>query len=240
MKKTILITIVVGFAVAGCSNHNSTVMGPQASFRFIPTPPLDPANFVDVIDNPYLPLEAGVTRTYEADTPDGEEVTVDVATPDTKVILGVTTRVVHNTVTLDGSLIEETFEWYAQDKDGNVWYFGEDTKEFEDGQLATTEGSWEAGVDGAEAGIIMLADPHAGDQYIEENAPDVALDEARVISVSRSVEVPYGEFEDCLETKDFTDLEHGVSEFKIYARGVGLVEERDAAHHVIAELVSVE
>ena len=121
-------------------------------------------------------------------------------------------------------LIEDTFDWYAQDEEGNVWYFGEDTKELdENGNVVSTEGSWEAGVNGAEPGIIMLAEPKKGDKYQQENAPDVAEDMAQVIGFEDSVCVPYGCFEDVLVTKEWTPLEQGMVEHKYYAQGVGFI-----------------
>ncbi|MBI4563400.1 MAG: hypothetical protein HY716_01730 [Planctomycetes bacterium] len=117
------------------------------------------------------------------------------------------------------------FDWFAQDKDGNVWYFGEDSKEIEDGVVVSTEGSWEAGVGGAQPGILMLADPKVGISYQQEFAEGVAEDMARVKSLSESVTVPVGTFEGCIETMEWTPLEPGARESKFYAPGVGLVLE---------------
>ena len=129
---------------------------------------IDPANFVETVDNPYFPLTPGTTWVYEGES-DGEaernEVTV---TDETKTILGVTCVVVRDVVLIDGEIVEDTLDWYAQDADGNVWYMGEAVQDFEDGELVSTEGSWEAGVDGAQPGIIMLADPQVGDYYQQE------------------------------------------------------------------------
>ena len=165
---------------------------------------------------PLIPTEV---RTEGVPTRD-----VTTVTSDTKVILGVTTIVVHDQAYEDGVLVEDTFDWYAQDKDGNVWYFGEDTKELdENGNVISTEGSWEAGVDGAEPGIIMEANPKKGDKYQQEFAPDVAEDMAQVIGFEDSFCVPYGCFEDVLVTKEWTPLEKGVVENKYYAQGVGFL-----------------
>ena len=137
----------------------------------------DPCDFgIENIDNPYTTLTPGTTFTYESVTEEGTEEDIVVVTNETKEILGVTATVVRDTVTLDGELIEDTFDWFAQDKEGNVWYLGEDTKEYENGEVVTTEGSWEAGVDGAEAGIVMLADPQVGDTYRQEWYPGHAED----------------------------------------------------------------
>lgn len=185
----------------------------------------DPTNFAgDEIDNPYFPLEPGTTFIYRGEKDGAPTRDVMTVTFDTKEILGVTATVVHHLSYEDGVLVEDTFDWFAQDKDGNVWYLGEDTKELdENGNVISTEGSWEAGVDGAEAGIIMLADPKKGDQYQQENAPDVAEDMAKVLSFKDSLCVRYGCFEDVLVTKEWTPLEPGVVENKYYAKGVGFI-----------------
>src|SRR5262249_6971462 len=110
----------------------------------------------------------------------------------------------------------------AQDKDGNVWYFGEDTKAFDNGQVST-EGSWEAGVDGAQPGIIMEGHPQVGDAYRQEFARGVAQDRGQVLSLNESATVPYGSFQNCLKTKEFSDLEPGIVENKVYCSNVGQV-----------------
>jgi hypothetical protein len=201
-------------------------------------PVIQPADFVDTIDNPFLPLTPGQTLIYEADTPDGLEHIEVAVTYDTRTILGVACVVVHDTVTLDGQLIEDTFDWYAQDRDGNVWYFGEDSRTYENGVLVSTEGSWEAGVDSAKPGIVMEADPQVGDSYRQEYYVGVAEDTAEVVSLNESVTVPYGSFESCVETKDFTPLEPGVVEYKFYAAGVGQVLTLEGGVRV--ELIRIE
>lgn len=185
----------------------------------------DPDNFAgDPIDNPFFPLEPGTTFIYRGESEGAPTRDVMTVTSDTKEILGVATTVVYHLSYEDGVLIEETFDWFAQDKDGNVWYFGEDTKELdEDGNVISTEGSWEAGVDGAEAGIIMLADPKKGDKYAQENAPDIAEDMAQVIGFEDNVCVQYGCFDNVLVTKEWSPLERGVVEYKYYAEGVGFI-----------------
>jgi len=188
-------------------------------------PVINPDDFVDQIDNPYLPLVPGTTYIYEGVSEDGAERNEVQVTNDTKVIMNVTCIVVWDRVWLEGDLIEETFDWYAQDKDGNVWYFGEDSKEISNGVVVSTEGSWEAGVDGAQPGIVMLGTPAVGDEYRQEYYKGEAEDMAEVLSLTESVTVPHGSFDDCLVTKDWTPLEKGVAENKYYAQGVGLVKE---------------
>jgi len=185
---------------------------------------IDPNDFVDEVTNLYFPLEPGKTYLYRGESEGAPTRDVMIVTNETKAILGVTTTVVHHLSYEDGVLIEETFDWFAQDEEGNVWYFGEDTKELdEDGNVISTEGSWEAGVDGAEPGIIMLADPKKGDKYQQENAPDVAEDMAQVLGFEDSLCVRAGCFEHVLVTKEWSPLERGVVENKYYAPGVGFI-----------------
>jgi hypothetical protein len=143
-------------------------------------------------------------------------------TDQTRKVDGVTARVIHDRVTEDGELVEDTFDWYAQDKDGNVWYLGEATTEHADGKQST-KGSWEAGKDGAKAGLAMPASPEAGQRYQQEFYEGEAEDRAQVLSVDEQAEVPFGHFDDVLLTKDFTSLEPRILEYKLYARGVGPV-----------------
>jgi len=144
-------------------------------------------------------------------------------TAETKVILGISATVVHDIVTQDGQVIEDTFDWYAQDRSGNLWYLGEATEEFEDGVVVSTEGSWEAGVDGAQAGIILPGAPEVGLTYRQEYFAGQAEDAAAVLSLDERAEVPYGRFEHVLLTKDYTPLDPTILECKFYAPGVGPV-----------------
>ena len=185
---------------------------------------LDPADFTTSIDNPYWPMAPGDRWVYR-ETDEGTELRVEVTvTDETKSIAnGVEARVVHDVVTEDGQPIEVTDDWYAQDRAGNVWYLGEDTAEYEDGRVKTRAGSFEAGVDGAQPGIIMPADPEPGMAYRQEYYEGEAEDRAEVLSTDEQVEVPFGHFEGALMTKDLVPLEPKVSEYKLYARGVGPV-----------------
>jgi hypothetical protein len=188
-------------------------------------PRIRPTDFGGPVENPYFPLIPGSRWVYEGMQGDATERTVVEVTRDTKAILGVTSVVVHDTVSNDGTVKEDTFDWYAQDRVGNVWYFGEDTKEFENGVVVSTEGSWEAGVDGAKAGIIMNARPSAGVAYRQEYYRGHAEDFARVLGKIESVTVPAGTYHDVVKTKEFTPLEPKLLEHKYYARGVGVVRE---------------
>jgi hypothetical protein len=150
------------------------------------------------------------------------EVTV---TGETREIAGVTATVVIDQVFANGDLIEDTVDWYAADNAGNVWYLGEETAEYENGEIVTTAGSWEAGVDGAQPGIIMLADPRIGDAYRQEFYAGEAEDVAKVYALGESVNVPAGRYEEVLVTEDWTPLDPGLRERKWYAPGVGVVFE---------------
>ena len=202
-------------------------------------PIINPEDFVDIVDNQYFPLTPGATYKYMGETEDGMEEIVVTVTDDTKEILGVTCTVVRDTVTVDGELAEDTFDYYAQDKLGNVWYFGEETFEFEDGVAINSAGAWEAGVDGAQPGIIMEADPKLADSYRQEFLEGEAEDMADVVSLGVAVEIPFGSFSNCLQTFDWTPLDPEALEYKFYASGVGLVKEFNLANGETLELVEI-
>src|ERR671919_445439 len=170
-------------------------------------------------------MEPGTRWTYREIDEDGKEVkvVVIVTTETKKIANGITARVLRDTVTEDGELIEDTKDWYAQDAEGNIWYLGEETAEFEDGELTTRAGSFEAGVDGALPGIIMPADPRPGMRYRQEYYKGQAEDNGEVLSTNELAEVPYGQFRDVLLTKDTITIEPDVQEYKLYAKGVGPV-----------------
>ena len=184
-----------------------------------------PGDFTTRIDNPYLPLRPGARQVYRETDAEGREmrVVVRVTRRTKRVASGIVGRVVRDTVTEDGVLVEDTFDWYAQDRKGNVWYLGERTTEYEDGKPASTAGSFEDGVDGARRGIVMLARPRVGREYAQERAPGVAEDRARVLSRDEQVEVAAGHFKRVLMTRDWNPLEPKVNEYKFYAKGVGMV-----------------
>lgn len=202
-------------------------------------PDFDPANFVDpaeigntIAPNPYFPLVPGTQWVWEG----GDEVITDTVTDKIKLIEGVTCRVVLDVVAEDGTVIEITDDWYAQDLEGNIWYCGESARDFEtfegDGpeepELVTIDGSWKAGRDGAKPGTLVLSAPQVGDTYREEVSLGEAEDVAEVISVTGTESVPAASCSgDCLVTRNFTALEPGVEEIKYYARDVGLILEVD-------------
>lgn len=185
---------------------------------------LDPADFVGQIDNPYWPMAPGTRWVFRESDPEGNAQKVKVTvTTHTKDILGIQATVVHDAVTEHGQLIENTWDWYAQDVCGNVWYLGENTKEYENGVVVTTAGSWEAGVDGAQAGVIVPADPQVGLAYRQEYYAGEAEDAAEVLSLVEQAQVPYGHFRDVLLTKETTPLHRRILEYKLYAKDIGVV-----------------
>jgi hypothetical protein len=227
--------------VGGCGSAPSKSPPTGVDGLRIPTPSADPDDFVEGIDNPYLPLTPGSRWVYESRRVDPETVTVTV-TGDTREIQGVTTTVVHDVVRDSaGRVVEDTFDWFAQDAAGNVWYFGEDTTEYDDRGRPDDSGSWEAGVDGARAGVVMPAEPRIGDGYRQESSPGRAEDRGEVLSLDESVNVGFGSFTDVLQTEETTPLEPGLVERNYYAPGVGLVlEETVLGGSERVELVAYE
>ena len=222
--RTIGITATALLAAVGpaaCGSGQSTTGLPQNG----EPAQLDPSEFTTEIDNPYWPMSPGSRWVYEETEDGGPPLRVVVTVTDrTKTVAnGVEAVVVHDVVSEGGEPIEVTDDWYAQDAAGNIWYLGEDTAELRNGKVTTRSGSFEAGVDGAEAGIAMPADPEPGLAYRQEYYAGEAEDKAVVLSVDEQVEVPAGHWEGALMTKDLVPLEPKVSEHKFYAVGVGPV-----------------
>ena len=207
------------------------------------SPTIDPANFVATIDNRYFPLIPGTAFHYKGVAENGTTPQTDdmVVTDRTRMILGVPCTVVRDTVSSRGKPIEHTFDWYAQDQQGNVWYMGEDTRELQHGTFVKADDSWEAGVAGAQPGIIMPGDPQAGDAYRQEYYPGYAMDQARVLGDGGSVSVPYGSYKGTLLTVETApQLDPGVAERKWYVAGVGDIKEHTVSgNHEEIVLVSV-
>jgi hypothetical protein len=220
------IAMVVASAVAACSSSNhapaADAGSPSAACAVGSdyNPHIDPADFSTTIDNPFYPLKLGTRYTFVAS--DGN-IGQTVVTSETKTILGVTCVVVHDYATSpDGVLLEDTFDYFAQDRAGNVWYFGEDTNAYS-GQAISPSGSWQSGINCAKPGIVMKAGFQLGDTYRQEYLVGSAEDQATVLSVDETVTVPYGTFQHCLKTKDYTYLDPGNVENKFYCSGIGLV-----------------
>lgn len=190
---------------------------------------LDPADFTTRIDNPYRPMAVGSRRVYRDTDSDGTvQRHVLTVTAKTKKIAGIAARVVRETVTEDGQLAEDGVDWYAQDSAGNVWYLGEDSKEYEDGKVKETS-SWEAGVEGAQPGIVMPADPRPGVAYRQMYVAGQQEDRGQVVTTGERAESPAGYFTDAVVIEDSSPLEPKVREYKFFARGVGLVRAFEVA-----------
>jgi hypothetical protein len=188
-------------------------------------PIINPVNFVSSVTNPFMPLVPGTIFTYREQTDEGDEVNEVTVTNDILNILGVNCIVVTDILkNAKGDILESTLDWYAQDKDGNVWYFGEDTKEYENGKVTSTLGTWKAGLEGAQPGIAMPGNPILGIPYRQEYLFNEAEDLGKIISTSETVTVPYGTFNNCLMTEEWTPLEPGVVEHKYYASGIGNIK----------------
>jgi hypothetical protein len=184
---------------------------------------LDPANFSADITNRYWPMKPGTRWTYRSAEAGGppEDVVIVVTRKTKKLANGITARVVRDTARSKSQIIEDTFDWYAQDADGNVWYMGEQTAEFEKGKIVSTAGSWEAGVDGAQPGIMLPAQPQVGQKYRQEYKKGEAEDNGEVLAMNHLVEVKAGSFEDAMVTMDTSAIEPDVVEYKFYGQGTG-------------------
>jgi hypothetical protein len=204
------------------------------------SPKIDPANFVAKVENRYLPFEPGTRFHYQGVRGTTPQTDNEVVLRKTKRILGIRCTVVRDTVSEHGHPVELTFDWYAQDRDGNVWYMGENSLELKNGRFVRASDSWKSGVNGAKPGIIMPGHPRAGEAYRQEYyPPGEALDEARVVGIQSSVTVPFGSFERPLVTLERSPLEPQ-TEKKYYVKGVGEVKEQVVkGHHEQFELVSV-
>lgn len=230
--KRLALTLLAGLSAAAalaCGGDSTSTPG------LAPTPVIDPgdggtynpsitpADFVARIDNPYLSFLPGARWVYESE--DGSERIEVQVLAETRTVLGITATIVRDTVTEDGELVEDTYDWYAQDKDGNVWYLGEDSTEFKDGKPESTAGSWEAGVDGAKPGIAMLAKPSVGKSYRQEYYAGEAEDLANIVEVDAAETTTFRKFDDLIVIREWTPLEPGVIEHKYYAAGIGCVLE---------------
>jgi hypothetical protein len=228
MKRTSTIAALAAVAAAAltaCDSSSGSAPSPGSRLpQGNEAVRLDPDDFTVDITNKYWPMKAGDTWVYE-ERDENAAVTQDVVTvlDATDTIDGVETRVIHDLATKDGVTVEDTTDWYAQDSAGNVWYFGEKTQEYENGRPASTEGSWEAGKDGAQPGIMLPAEPKAGMRYRQEYLSGEAQDRALVLSTDEQAQTPTGLYKNALLTRDTSPLERELVELKWYAPGVGPV-----------------
>ena len=230
--RSALAAVTVAAAVAASSAPGSGAVGrsgdPCGRLPHGSTPVhLDPADFTTRIDHPYWPMRPGtVWHLVEKDDGETQRVTITV-TRDTTLIAGIEARIVHDVVRAGGRVVEDTLDWYAQDTTGSIWYLGEDTRAYDEDGSVSTEGSWQHGVDGAFAGVLLPARPRPGCSYREEYRSGEAEDRAVVLALSEAVTVPAGSFRRLLHTANTTPLEPTLLENKFYARGVGPVLEVD-------------
>lgn len=191
-------------------------------------PRIDPANFVSEINNQYFSLKPGQTFSYSEKTKQGDEVIEVTVTNDKKLIMGVNTTVVRDTARLDGVIVEDTLDFFAQDRDGNVWYFGEEVDNYEKGNLKDHSGSWEAGIDGAKPGITMMANPKVGESYRQEYYKDIAEDMGSIVALNKKITVAYGTFDNCIQTRDWSKIDPELNEYKYYCPDVGFLTAGDS------------
>jgi hypothetical protein len=235
--KYVFLSIVLAGCLLSCEDDKNDDRVIDENYM----PLIDPVKFVDSITNSYMPLIPGIKFTYQVVTDEGNEVDEIIVTVDTKTIMGVKCIVVSDiSRNTNGDTLESTKDWYAQDLEGNVWYFGEDTKEYENGVISSTEGSWMAGENKAQPGIVMFAKPILGIPYRQEYLFNEAEDMGKVISMSENVTVPYGIFSDCMMTEEWSPLEPDVIEHKYYAYGIGNIKSvMIEGGNEISELTSV-
>jgi len=199
-------------------------------------PSIDPAAFTTEITNPYMPLVPGTAMTYDG----GGEHSVFNITGRTKTVMGVKVIIVRDQGFEHGALIEDTEDYFAQDPVGNVWYFGESTAECAGHRITSRAGSWQAGVDGAQPGVVMLAQPNIGDYYRQEYLRGEAEDVARVLRLDATVKAHLGTYPNVVITEDFSRLEPTVVEHKKYAPGIGLISEQTVGVGGVVQLMKVD
>ncbi len=236
----VMAAALAGLALGGCgSSGDATATGAEpagaasgnaanpAPIHGTYSPKIEPAKFVARIDNPLLPFKPGTTLRYRGVAENGKtpQLDTETVTRRTKRIMGVECTVVRDTVSSRGRPVERTDDWYAQDRRGNVWYFGEDARDFQNGRFVKASDSWQAGVDGAQPGVIMEAHPKPGDAYRQEYYPGHAVDQAKVLGHA-AVRVPFGSFSKSLVTVERSALEPGIRERKYNVAGIGVVAER--------------
>ena len=228
--------VLAGALVGSPALSQSTTSAENTEYN----PTINPADFVPNVAHKYFTLKPGTKLTYKNQSFWGTERIEIAVTREIKKCMGVTTTVVRVREWWNDKLTEETRDWYAQDKEGNVWYFGEAVDNYKDGVLTDHRGSWEAGIDGAKPGIIMLKDPKVGDVYRQEYYKGRAEDMGTVVALGKKISVPHGTYENCVQIRDWSPLESG-SEYKYYCPGVGflVLEEPALLGMKKTELVSV-
>jgi hypothetical protein len=229
LRSLIAIALVAMLVIGVASSQAAKPKEPSWVLRGPYSPTLEPANFVTTIDNRHFPLKPGTAFHYKGYKDAASQVDDMVVTHQKKRILGITCTVVRDTVSQHGKPIERTFDWYAQDKQGNVWYMGEDSFELQNGRFMRADDSWKSGVNGAKPGIIMRGNPRSGDVYRQEYYPrGAAMDQARVLGATSNMKVPQGTYKRALATMEWSPVEPQL-EKKYYAAGVGEIREQVVA-----------
>ena len=245
MKAKLIFILIICFAII-VSCKKGMIDNPSESMLSISEQKIgninfNPGNFSNstLLNNKYIPYQIGRKYVFEGETSDGLERNEIQRIDAIKVVIGINVAVIRDIVWVDGILEEDTRDWFAQDDDGNVWYMGEDVDNYNpDGSIRDHDGAWEAGVNGAIAGIIMLADPRSGISYQQEFAEGIAEDEAKVVAMGLTIQVPFNTYSDCLKIKEWSDLEKGSIDYKFYAPGIGLIKEKTGNESL--ELVDIE
>lgn len=241
MKYLLSLLIPCTLLISGCVKKDSVSLSHSDQAK-VYEPEIDPKDFSasTVVTNPYFPLFPGRKYIYEGTSEEGDERVEEIRLDETITIMGVECIVDNFKGFIDGELVEEAWDWYAQKNDGSVWYFGEAVDNYENGVVADHEGSWKAGVDGALPGIIMLADPKNGVKYREEFFEGEAEDQAQIVHTDWHLSIDFGTFDNCIMTRNWSPLEPGLIEEKIYAPNVGLVREISHREKSQIDLVAIE
>ncbi len=237
MKNKTFMIIVFAFCVTSCKKE--TLRHVDNTYK----PEVNNSKFTRSLNitNMYFPVTAGKKYIYEGQTQDGLERIEEQRLTTTKTILGIPCIIVNFKAFLNGSLIEEAWDWYAQDNEGNVWYFGEEVNNYNiNGSLKDHAGSWQAGQDGAQPGIIMPANPKTGFAYREEYYFNHAEDRAEITGTGLTVSIPLGTYNNCIQTRNWTELEPDLNENKWYAPGIGLIKEKNVSDNTEIVLIEIQ
>jgi hypothetical protein len=234
--KLLLILMLIITIIASCEKEEDER---QLDVNYNPS--INPENFSDKITNLYFPLNDGTIYSYQSQTEDGLETIIVTVLSETKIVAGVNCTTVRDVVSIDGKVIEDTYDWYAQDNDGNVWYMGEDVSNYEGGVFVDKDGSFEVGIDGAKPGIIMMDKPVLEMPYRQEYYFNEAEDWGKVIAKNVTVTTTFGTFSNCIKTADWNALEPDAPvEYKYYAPDIGMVKEETEGTSEFVDLISIE
>jgi hypothetical protein len=237
MKQITIMIAALLLLAFGCKKDTTRQI--DSSYK----PDINPVNFTNStnISNPYYPALPGKKYIYEGQTDEGLDRVEEQRLVETKTIMGIKCIVVRFKEYINGNLVEDTRDWYAQDNDGNLWYFGEEVDNYNaNGTISDHGGSWEAGIDGALPGMIMPANPQIGMRYREEYYFGHAEDEAEITETGISETISLGTYNNCIKTKNWTVLEPDALETKIYAPGIGLIKEVSISENEELSLVSIQ